>query len=145
VRPQTMLGYWNRPAESAKALRGGPLHTGDIGHFDADGYLYLVDRLKDMIVTRGGQMFMPPKSRKSSTTCPKSRSAPSSDCRTDCGAKRSLPSSYTRTSRSARPHCCQRLAGYRVPKRIIWVDALPRNAYGKVLKARPRERFGIIP
>jgi long-chain acyl-CoA synthetase len=48
-----MAGYWNSPEESAATLRGGWLHTGDIGHLDADGYLYVVDRKKDLII-RGG-------------------------------------------------------------------------------------------
>jgi long-chain acyl-CoA synthetase len=51
--PGLMTGYWNAPEETAHALRGGWLHTGDVGHLDADGYLYVVDRLKDLII-RGG-------------------------------------------------------------------------------------------
>jgi long-chain acyl-CoA synthetase len=51
--PNLMAGYWHAPEETAYALRGGWLHTGDIGHFDADGYLYVVDRIKDLII-RGG-------------------------------------------------------------------------------------------
>jgi long-chain acyl-CoA synthetase len=51
--PNLMAGYWNAPDETAYALRDGWLHTGDVGHFDADGYLYVVDRLKDLII-RGG-------------------------------------------------------------------------------------------
>jgi acyl-CoA synthetase (AMP-forming)/AMP-acid ligase II len=51
--PQTMIGYWHRPEETAKALVDGWLHTGDVGHLDEAGNLYVVDRLKDMIVTGG--------------------------------------------------------------------------------------------
>ncbi|HET7529362.1 MAG TPA: AMP-binding protein [Mycobacteriales bacterium] len=51
--PNLMTGYWHAPAETAQALRDGWLHTGDIGHFDADGFLYVVDRIKDLII-RGG-------------------------------------------------------------------------------------------
>jgi len=52
-----MAGYWNSPAETSAALRGGWLHTGDIGHLDADGYLYVVDRKKDLIIRGGFNVF----------------------------------------------------------------------------------------
>ena len=53
-----MSGYWNAPAETAQALRGGWLHTGDVGRLDAAGYLYIVDRIKDLII-RGGYNVYP--------------------------------------------------------------------------------------
>ena len=56
--PVVMSGYWNAPEETAKALRGGFLHTGDVGRLDADGYLYIVDRIKDLII-RGGYNVYP--------------------------------------------------------------------------------------
>ncbi len=52
-----MKGYWNKPAETAEALRSGWLHTGDLARVDADGYLTLVDRLKDMIITGGHNVY----------------------------------------------------------------------------------------
>jgi long-chain acyl-CoA synthetase len=52
-----MAGYWNSPGETAATLRGGWLHTGDIGRFDADGYLYVVDRKKDLIIRGGFNIF----------------------------------------------------------------------------------------
>jgi len=55
--PMVMQGYWNRPDLSAEALRGGWMHTGDIGYFDEAGYLYVVDRLKDMIITGGENVW----------------------------------------------------------------------------------------
>lgn len=55
--PMVMQGYWNRPDLTADALRGGWMHTGDIGHFDEAGYLYVVDRLKDMIITGGENVW----------------------------------------------------------------------------------------
>ena len=55
--PQIMIGYWNRPAESRDALRNGWLHTGDIGRLDDDGYLYVVDRMKDMLISGGLNVY----------------------------------------------------------------------------------------
>ncbi len=55
--PQIMVGYWNRPAESATALRNGWLHTGDIGRLDDEGYLYVVDRVKDMLISGGLNVY----------------------------------------------------------------------------------------
>jgi len=52
-----MTGYWNRPEETAEALRGGWMHTGDVGRMDADGYIHIVDRVKDMIITGGENVY----------------------------------------------------------------------------------------
>ncbi len=55
--PQVMAGFWNRPEETARALAGGVLHTGDVGTMDADGYLFLVDRIKDLIICSGLNVY----------------------------------------------------------------------------------------
>ena len=55
--PHTMLGYWNKPEETTRALQNGWVYTGDAGIFDDEGYLYIVDRLKDMVVTGGENVF----------------------------------------------------------------------------------------
>lgn len=65
-----MLGYWNRPQETADALRDGWLYTGDIGRMDPDGYLFVLDRIKDMIVTAGRTSSAPRSSRRSPPTPP---------------------------------------------------------------------------
>ena len=57
-----MMGYWNRPEETAKAIVDGWMHTGDAGHMDQDGFVYIVDRVKDMIIS-GGRMSTLPRSR----------------------------------------------------------------------------------
>src|SRR5260370_36967274 len=55
--PNVMLGYWNRPRETAEAIRDGWFHTGDIGRMDAEGYFFLEDRLKDMIIVGGSNVY----------------------------------------------------------------------------------------
>jgi acyl-CoA synthetase (AMP-forming)/AMP-acid ligase II len=55
--PHVMRGYWNKPAETAQALRGGWMHTGDAGYMDAEGFVYVVDRVKDMIITGGENVY----------------------------------------------------------------------------------------
>ncbi|MEV7085390.1 AMP-binding protein [Streptomyces sp. NPDC093085] len=142
--PQTMAGYWNRPEESAAALAGGVLHTGDIGYLDEDGYLFLVDRKKDMIVTGGSNVY--------------AREVEEVLLRLD-GVREAavvgtvhrvwgeavtavlVPDGAPRAEEEIVRACRASLAGYRVPKRVVWVDELPRNAYGKVLKRQLRERL----
>lgn len=142
--PQTMTGYWNRPAESATALHDGWLHTGDIGLFDEAGYLYVVDRKKDMIVTGGSNVYAR-EVEEVLARLPGVREA----------AVVGMPHRVwgeavtavlvadveVRDDAAVIDACRGELAGYRVPKRVVWVDALPRNAYGKVLKRRLREEL----
>lgn len=145
--PQTMSGYWNRPAESAAALHDGWLHTGDIGLFDEAGYLYVVDRKKDMIVTGGSNVYAReveevlarlPGVREAAVVGLPHRvwgEAVTAVLVADPGV---------RDDAAVIDACRAELAGYRVPKRVVWVDALPRNAYGKVLKRRLREELATV-
>ncbi|WP_261574386.1 class I adenylate-forming enzyme family protein [Frankia gtarii] len=141
--PQTMTGYWGRPADTAATLADGWLHTGDIGYLDRDGYLYVVDRKKDMIVTGGSNVYAR-EVEEVLMGVPGVRDA----------AVIGLPhriwgeavtavlvsADGRRDDDRVLAACRARLAGYRVPKRVIWVDELPRNAYGKVLKRALRDR-----
>ncbi|MBW0101880.1 class I adenylate-forming enzyme family protein [Pseudonocardia sp. KRD291] len=147
--PQTMSGYWNRPEATAATLTEGWLHTGDIGHLTEDGHLYIVDRKKDMIVTGGSNVY----AREVEDilgTLPQVADAAViglpdriwGEAVTAVVVPTPEAGAEARDDSVIITACRERLAGYRVPKRVIWVDELPRNAYGKVLKRALRERFG---
>ena len=143
--PHAMKGYWNRPDATAETLRGGWVHTGDMGRFDEAGYLYIVDRKKDMIISGGSNVYAR-EVEEALLSMQDIRDA----------AVIGLPHpkwgemvTAVLVSRTGAPvddatmelHCRSTLADYRRPKRFIWVDALPRNPYGKVLKRDLRDRF----
>jgi acyl-CoA synthetase (AMP-forming)/AMP-acid ligase II len=142
--PQTMNGYWNRPAATADALAGGWLHTGDIGYLDDTGYLYIVDRKKDMIVTGGANVY----AREVEDVL---LEIPAVKDAAVIGTPHRIwgeavtavlvPAGAERDTDTVLAACRAALAGYRSPKRVEWVESLPRNAYGKVLKQQLRERF----
>lgn len=140
---QVMQGYWRDPDATAAALLNGWLHTGDVGRFDADGYLYIVDRKKDMIITGGENVA----SREVEEVL---RLHPAV---TDC-AVIGLPDARWGESIAAilvaagevpddelATHCRGQLAGFKCPRRFARVDSLPLNAAGKVDKPALRARF----
>jgi acyl-CoA synthetase (AMP-forming)/AMP-acid ligase II len=140
-----MLGYWNRPEETAAALRGGWMHTGDGGYLDEDGYLYVVDRLKDMIITGGENVYsgevenavaqhpdvlavavigIPDDAYGESVhaiVVPRPGAAPQAD--------------------DILAHCRTLIGGFKCPKSVEFRDALPLSAAGKVLKHELRAPF----
>lgn len=142
--PQTMSGYWNRPEDTARALAGGWLHTGDVGRLDGEGYLHIVDRKKDMIVTGGSNVYAR-EVEEVLVELPAVREAAVIGLPHRVWGEAVtavlVPAGADRDSEAVIRSCRERLAGYRVPKDVLWVDELPRNAYGKVLKRRLRERF----
>jgi acyl-CoA synthetase (AMP-forming)/AMP-acid ligase II len=147
--PQTMSGYWNRPETTASTLTEGWLHTGDIGHLTDDGYLYIVDRKKDMIVTGGSNVYAREVEDVLGTLPQVAEAAVIGlpdriwgEAVTAVVVAAAGLSEEERDDAAIIASCRSALAGYRVPKRVIWVDELPRNAYGKVLKRALRERFG---
>jgi long-chain acyl-CoA synthetase len=86
-----MMGYWNRPEETAKAIVDGWMHTGDAGHMDEDGFVYVVDRVKDMIIS-GGENVYSAEVENIVAQHPAGRNARSSAFQTRGGAKRCTPS-----------------------------------------------------
>ena len=137
-RYRLMLGYWRRPDDTAKALAGGALHTGDVGFVDDDGYLHLRDR-KSLVIIRGGPTSTRPRWSgllRSSTASPAGgRRRPGRAARRAGGRGRGGSGRRAGLDLDAvREHCARHLAKYKVPERFVVVDALPRNAMGKVAR-----------
>ncbi len=142
--PTVMRGYWNRPAESAAALRGGVLHTGDIGFFDPDHYLVLVDRLKDMII-RGGENIYPKEIENVLYSHPAVLEAavvgkPDSRLGEVVVAYVALKDGASISEAELLQYCETSLARYKVPSAIFIEAQLPKNSVGKIIKGPLRER-----
>jgi long-chain acyl-CoA synthetase len=142
--PQVMSGYLNLPRETAEALRDGWLYTGDIGEFDADGYLFIRDRKKDLVIT-GGYNVYPREVEEVLFTHPDVLEA----------AVVGQPDAYRgevlrgfvvmRAGRvfdeeALKAFCAERLARYKVPARIEAVEALPKTSVNKIDKKVLKER-----
>ena len=141
--PQVMTGYWQNPAETAQALRahgpGAPwLHTGDLGYLDADGYLFIVDRKKDLIKTSGYQAW-PREIEETLAAHPAVAEVgvagiPDTVKGEAIKAWVVLRAGSPATEAELRDHCRQRLAPYKVPTTIEFRDTLPKTMVGKVLR-----------
>ncbi|HTU01988.1 MAG TPA: AMP-binding protein, partial [Candidatus Sulfotelmatobacter sp.] len=140
--PNVMQGYLNRPEETAEVLRGGWYYTGDLGRLDADGYLYIVDRKKDLILV-GGLNVYPREVELALEGHPGVAEAavvgvPDS-LRGEAVKALVIPrSGEAPTPADLLQWCRQRLANYKVPRSIELVSELPRTVTGKVLKAALR-------
>ncbi len=143
--PNVMRGYLRRPDESAHALRGGWLHTGDVGRFDEDGYLTLVDRVKDLII-RGGENIYPKEIEDVLYTHPAVLEAAVVGQPDAFFGEQPVAFVALRHGRRATPddlieHCRESLARYKVPREVYIEEALPKNAVGKIAKPVLRERL----
>jgi len=144
--PNIMKGYWNRPEETAAALRDGWLHTGDVAHIDDDGYVYLLDRMKDMVITGGENVYSseveavlhrhPAVAEAAVIGVPDPRLG-----ETIMAVIVPKPGAAL-TEEEIAQHCRQSLGGYKIPRRIAFVERLPRSAMGKVLKTELRGTYG---
>ncbi|MEH3048191.1 acyl-CoA synthetase [Sphingomonas adhaesiva] len=136
-----MAGYWNRPEESAAALRGGWMHTGDVGWMDADGYVHVVDRLKDMILTGGENVFSIEVEGALSCHPAVAQCAvvgrPDDHWGETVHAVVVLRDAATADELIA--HCRDRIARYKCPRSVEFRSALPLSAAGKILKAQLRD------
>ena len=141
-----MAGYWNRPDATAETLRGGWLHTGDLGSFDADGFLTLRDRSKDLIIS-GGMNIYPREVEEALLRHPGVRAAavvgqPDPEWGEAVvafvvAADGAAPPPVEELDRT----CLENIARFKRPKDYRFVDDLPTNNYGKILKRELRERL----
>jgi acyl-CoA synthetase (AMP-forming)/AMP-acid ligase II len=140
-----MLGYWNRPEASAEALRGGVLHTGDLGCLDAEGNLYIKDRRSELIL-RGGANVYPAEVERALHADRRVAecavlSIPDARLGERVVAAVQLARGAQASAEELQAHCREQLARYKVPERIVFVDAFPRNAMNKIMKRELRALF----
>ena len=135
--PQVMLGYWNRPEETAGVFRDGWLRTGDVGHMDINGKITITDRKKDMILVSGFNVY-PNEVEGVIASMPGVL---------ECGVV-GVPSEKSGetvkavivlkdpsiTKDDVVKYCRQQLTGYKIPRQIVFVDALPKTNVGKILR-----------
>ncbi|MEV4174670.1 acyl-CoA synthetase [Nonomuraea sp. NPDC049709] len=141
--PHAMLGYWNDPEKTAEAFRGGWFHSGDLGVMDADGYLSVVDRKKDMIKS-GGENVAGREVEEAIYQHPAVAEAavfgvPDEKWIEAVTAAVVLREGAGLTADELVGFLRGRLAAFKTPKRVVFVDALPKNASGKVLKRELRD------
>jgi long-chain acyl-CoA synthetase len=149
--PQLMVGYWNRPEETAGMMRDRVdetgtrrwLHTGDLGYLDEDGYLFIVDRMKDLIKTSGYQVW-PREIEEVLAAHPAvgevgAAGVPDPAKGEVVKAWVVLRAGRTATEDDLRAYCRERLAPYKVPAKIEFRNELPKTMVGKVLRRELRE------
>ena len=138
--------FWRRPDLEAQSVRDGWFHTGDLGRFDKGGYLHIVGRNKDLVIT-GGFNVHAREVEDALAAHPSVLEAavlglPDAEWGEIVAAAVVLRDGVTASPEELAAHCAQRIAGYKKPRRIAFVATLPRNAAGKVLKAPLRDAFG---
>ncbi|HSO97405.1 MAG TPA: AMP-binding protein [Solirubrobacteraceae bacterium] len=143
--PNVMRGYLGKPEETAETLRGGWLHTGDLGRFDGDGYLVLVDRLKDMII-RGGENIYPKEIEDALYAHPSVADAAVVGRPDPLFGEEPVAFVVLRPGLAAKPdelieHCKNVLAKFKVPRAVFIEADLPRTPIGKIAKPVLRERI----
>jgi len=137
-----MLGYWKRPAETAEAVRDGWMHTGDVGYMDERGYVYVVDRLKDMIVSGGENVY----STEVENVVAKHPAVvqvaviglPDERWGERVHAVVTLVPDATLTLEELQDFCRKEIAGYKCPRSLERVDQFPMSGAGKILKRELR-------
>ena len=140
-----MAGYWDQPEETAKAIVAGWFHTGDVGTIDPNGYVYIVDRKKDIIIT-GGENVSSIEIEKAIYEHPSVLecaviSVPDPVWGEIPAVLVVLKTGATLTDADLIAHCRGRLAGFKVPKRVKFVASLPKGGTGKILKRELRDLY----
>jgi len=140
-----MEGYWGRPDDTATAVRGGWFHTGDAGSIDADGFVYIRDRIKDMIVS-GGENIYPAELESVLADHPAVSDVavigvPDDRWGETVKAIVVRKAGTELTGQEIIEWSGDRLAGFKRPRSVDFVDAIPRNPSGKILKRQLREPY----
>ncbi len=137
--PNVMRGYLNQPEATAEAIRDGWFHTGDMGKMDKDGYFYILDRKKDMIIVAGFNVY-PREVEEVLYSHPKIAEASLVGVR-DGGLRGEVPKAFIvlkegmeMTREEVISYCRKRLADYKVPKHVEFRETLPKTPTGKILK-----------
>ncbi len=140
--PSVGTGYWNRPDETANAFRGEGLHTGDVGVMDEDGWIFVVDRKKDLLVVSGYKvwprevedvLYLHPAVREAAVV-----GRPDDYQGESVEAYVALRSGATATAEELQAHCRERLSAYKCPRTVEFLDDLPKTATGKILRRELR-------
>jgi long-chain acyl-CoA synthetase len=145
--PNVMQGYLNQPEATAEAMKGGWFHTGDLGKVDQDGYVYIVDRKKDMIIV-GGLNVYPREIEECLNQHPKVAQAAVIGMPDDWHGEIPMAIIVLNPGEDADPkefilHCRKFLANYKCPRRVVVVESLPLTATGKVDKKQLRKEYGV--
>ena len=140
-----MKGYWNQEEATKETLRSGWLYTGDLGYFDADGYIFLSGRAKDFI-KRGGEMIAPEEVEQVLVSHPAVDEAAIIGIQDDYWGERVRAIVVKKrgaevTGQNLIEHCRPLMAGFKRPEDVVFIDELPRNPMGKVLKRVLREEY----
>ena len=140
-----MPGYWNNEEATKEALRGGWLHTGDIGYFDDRGFLFLLDRAKDMVISGGNNVY-PREVEEVIILHPKVANCvvfgiPDAYWGEAVHAVVVAKDGETLTAKEIIDFCGEHMAGYKKPKAVDFVDALPVSGYGKILRREVRDSY----
>ena len=140
-----MRGYWRKPEQTAAALRDGWMHTGDGAYMDADGFIFIVDRLKDMIVSGGENVYSAEvenaMAQHPSVAANAVIGIPSTEWGESVHAFVVLKPGQSALEQDLIAHCKNLIAGYKCPRGVSIVDALPLSGAGKVLKTKLREPY----
>lgn len=144
--PNLMQGYWNRPEATREAFAGGWFHTGDLARMDEEGDLYIVERKKDMFIS-GGENVYPAEVENAIYELPQVSEAAVIGLKDQKWGEVGkavvvLKAGEKLPAEEILHHLKGRLAKYKIPKEVVFISQLPRNAAGKVLKTVLKEKFG---
>ncbi|VVM58616.1 long-chain-fatty-acid--CoA ligase [Pseudomonas fluorescens] len=145
--PNVMLGYWNNPEATADVLKSGWMHTGDGAYMDAQGFVYIVDRLKDMIVS-GGENIYSAEVENAVVSHPAVAQCavigiPSDKWGESVHAVIVLKPEHGATEDDIVAHCRARIAGYKCPRSVEFRETMPLSSVGKILKNDLRQPFWV--